>query len=51
MGKDSWIFIYIIQASYNGLFKFLKRKAPQEFSMKTSLGGIRESLAQQIFPC
>ena len=32
------------------LFKCFKHMAPQSFPVKTLLGGIHESLAQQIFP-
>ena len=32
------------------LFKCIKRMTLQVFLWKTSLGGIRKSLAQQIFP-
>ena len=41
-----WIFIYIIQASYNKLFKHCKCKAPWKISHENSLGGIHKSLAQ-----
>ena len=49
-GLNFCIFIYIIQALYNGVVKCFKHKTPQKFFCETTLlGGIRETLAQQIF--
>ena len=44
------LYLYLYKLHIMALFKCFKCKAPQKFShKKTSLGGIRESLAQHVF--